>query len=79
MITGHKFSSKDKIPTVEKKKYGSMIGGFQYLTHTRLDIENAVGIVARFQEDPREAHYALVEKIFKYLKGTPDFGLWYDI
>ena len=55
-----------------------MIGGLQYLTHTRPDIENAIGIVARFQDDPREAEYAVVKRIFRYMKGTPEFGLWYD-
>ena len=55
-----------------------MIGGLQYLTHTRPDIANVVGIVARFQADPREYHYALVKRIFKYLKGTSDNGIWYD-
>ena len=48
MITGHKLSNKDETLIVEQKKYRSMIGGLQYLTHTKPDIENAVGIVARF-------------------------------
>ena len=48
MVTGHKLSSKDETPIVEKKKYRSMIGWLKYLTHSRLDIANAVGIVARF-------------------------------
>jgi hypothetical protein len=47
-----------------------MIGGLQYLTHTRLDIENAIGIVARFQDNPKDYHYASLMRIFKYLKGT---------
>ena len=40
-----------------------MIGGLQYLTHRRLDIANVVGIVARFQADPKEYHYATVKNI----------------
>ena len=48
MIIGHKLSGKDETPTVEQKKYRSMIGGLQYLTHTRIDIENTIGIVAIF-------------------------------
>ena len=48
MVTGHTLSSKYETPTIEQKKYRSMIGGLQYLTHTRLDITNAIGIVARF-------------------------------
>ena len=35
-----------------------MIGGLQYVTHTRLDIENVAEIVERFQEDPKESQYA---------------------
>ena len=48
MVTRHKLSTKDETPTIEQKKCRSMIGLLQYLTHTRLDIENAVGIDARF-------------------------------
>ena len=55
-----------------------MIGGLQYITHSRPDIANAVGIVARFQDDPKEYHYAVVKRIFRYLKGTSDYGIWYD-
>ena len=55
-----------------------MIRGLQYLTHTRSNIANVVGIVARFQADPRKAHYATIKRIFRYLKVTPEFGLWYD-
>ena len=49
-----------------------------YLIHTKLDIANAIGIVAIFQANPKESYYAAVKRIFIYLKGTPDFGLWYD-
>ena len=65
-------------PEVENKKYRSIIGGLQYLTHTKPNIENAVGIVARFQADPREYQFATVKRIFRYLKGTSDYGIWYD-
>ena len=78
MVTRHKLLEKDETPTVEQKKYRSMIGGLQYLTHSRPDIANAVGIVARFQADLKEYHYAVVKRIFRYQKGTPDYGIWYD-
>ena len=54
-----------------------MIGGLQYLTHTRPNIENIVGIIARFQADPKDYHYAIVKRIFRYLKGTSNNGIWY--
>ena len=75
MVIGHKLSNKDETPIVEQKKYRSMIGGLQYLTHSRLDIENLVGIVARFQDEPKEYHYVAVKRIFRYLKGTSEFRL----
>jgi hypothetical protein len=33
--------------------------------------------VARFQEAPKESHVLVVKRIFRYLKGTKEFGLWY--
>jgi hypothetical protein len=33
--------------------------------------------VARFQEAPKESHVLVVKRIFRYLKGTEKFGLWY--
>ena len=36
-----------------------------------------VGLVARFQSTPKETHVATVKIIFRYLKGTVNYGLWY--
>jgi hypothetical protein len=33
--------------------------------------------VARFQEAPKESHVLAVKRIFRYLKGLKEFGLWY--
>jgi len=54
-----------------------MIGSLLYLTGTRPDIMHAVGIVGRFQENPKETHLQAVKRIFKYLQGTQNYGLWY--
>ena len=47
------------------------------MTHTRLNIENAIGIVARSQADTREVDYATMKRIFRYLKGKLEFRLYY--
>lgn len=57
--------------------YGSMIGSLLYLTTSRPDIMQVVGLVARFKSTPKETHVKLVKRIFKYIKGILDFGLWY--
>ena len=37
----------------------------------------AVCLCARFQANPKVSHYNAVKRIFKYLKGTIDLGIWY--
>ena len=54
-----------------------MIGSLLYVTTSRLDVMQAVGQVARFQATPKESHVLAVKMIFRYLKETKEFGLWY--
>ena len=54
-----------------------MIGSLLYVTASKLDVMQVVGQVARFQVAPKETHIIAVKRIFRYLKGTMDFGLWY--
>lgn len=56
-----------------------MIGGLQYLTQTRSHIFNVVGIITRPQVEPKETHLAYINKILRYLKGTLDYGSWYEM
>eukprot|EP00253_Pinus_taeda_P017826 PITA_17826 len=79
MVTGCSLSENDESATVHQPTYRSMIGCLLYLTGTRPDIMHAVGIVGRFQENPKETHLQVVKRIFKYLQGTKNYGLWYPI
>ena len=54
-----------------------MIGSLLYLTASRPDIMYATFLYARFQAQPREPHLIAVKRIFRYLKGTSNLGLWY--
>lgn len=54
-----------------------MIGGLLYLTVSRPNIMQAIYFFARFQTNSKQTHDQAVKKIFRYLKGTLDFGLWY--
>ena len=49
------------------------------MTSSRPDIMQDVGIVARFQYAPKEAHEQAVKRIFIYLKGTLDLTPWYPL
>ena len=63
--------------SVDITSYRGMIGSLLYLTTSRPDIMYATCLCARFQADPREPHLIAVKRIFKYLKGTMNLGLWY--
>ena len=54
-----------------------MIGSLLYVTTSTLDAKQAIGMVARFQVAPKESHVQAVKRIFRYLEGTIDLGLWY--
>jgi hypothetical protein len=77
MIIGCKFRKDDESEEVDQKLYRSMIGSLLYVTTSRPDVMQAVGVVARFQENTKEAHVIAIKRIFRYLKGTTEFGLWY--
>ena len=77
MVTGCKLSKEYESKEVDQRIYRSMIGSLLYVTASRPDVMQAVGQVARFQAAPKETHIIAVKRIFKYLKGTLGFGLWY--
>jgi hypothetical protein len=54
-----------------------MIGSLLYVTTSRPDVMQAVGQVAQFQATLKESCVLALKRIFKYLKGTKEFGLWY--
>nr|GFA16612.1 hypothetical protein [Tanacetum cinerariifolium] len=76
------FLSQDKYVGDILKKFGyldvrSMIGSLMYLTTSRPDIMFVVCACARQQVTPKECHLHTVKRIFRYLKGHPNLGLWY--
>jgi hypothetical protein len=55
-----------------------MIGSLLYLTATRPDIQFVMGLCACFQSSPHSSHRMIVQRVFRYLKHTPEFGIWYS-
>ena len=77
MTMGCKLSKEDESKDVDQKSYRSMIGSILYVTVSRPNVKQVVGMVARFQLAPKENHVQAVKRIFRYLKGTINLGLWY--
>jgi hypothetical protein len=63
---------------VDQKEYWSMIDSLLYLTVTRPNIQFSVCLCARFQASPMTSHRLAINRIFRYLRYTPDLGLWYS-
>ncbi|GJX99024.1 retrovirus-related pol polyprotein from transposon TNT 1-94 [Tanacetum coccineum] len=63
---------------VDATLYRGMIGSLMYLTSSRPDLVYAVCLCARYQAKPTEKHLNAVKRIFRYLKGTINMGLWYS-
>ncbi|GJV49882.1 hypothetical protein Tco_1440094 [Tanacetum coccineum] len=54
-----------------------MVDTLMYLAASRPDLRFAVCMCAWYQAKPTEKHLHAVKRIFKYLKGTINRGLWY--
>ncbi|KAJ0010733.1 hypothetical protein Pint_33434 [Pistacia integerrima] len=62
---------------VDTKLYRTMICSLLYLIASRTDILFSVCMCACFHSCPKESHLNAVKRILRYLKGTPNIGLWY--
>ncbi|GJV82767.1 retrovirus-related pol polyprotein from transposon TNT 1-94 [Tanacetum coccineum] len=62
---------------VDPTCYRGMIGTLMYLTSSRPDLVFVVCMCARYQAKPTEKHLHAVKRIFRYLRGTINMGLWY--
>ncbi|XP_015965307.1 secreted RxLR effector protein 161-like [Arachis duranensis] len=62
---------------VDETRYRGMIGSLMYLTSSRPDIVQSVGMCSRFQPKPKESHLSSVKRIIRYVHSTSSFGLWY--
>ncbi|XP_050889888.1 uncharacterized mitochondrial protein AtMg00810-like [Lathyrus oleraceus] len=69
---------KEKVSTkVNQKLFRGMIGSLLYLTTSRLDILFSIYLCAHVQSDPKETHLTIIKRIFRYLKGNTNLGLFY--
>nr|GEV20332.1 zinc finger, CCHC-type [Tanacetum cinerariifolium] len=63
---------------VDQLEYSRAIGCLMYaITSTRPDIAYDVGRLSRFTSNPSRQHWKAITRIFKYLRGTKNYGLSY--
>ncbi|GKC74925.1 retrovirus-related pol polyprotein from transposon TNT 1-94, partial [Tanacetum coccineum] len=62
---------------VDYTRLRSMVGFLMYLTAIRPDLVFAVCMCARYQALPTKNHLEAFKRVFRYLRGTINWGLWY--
>nr|GEW98482.1 integrase, catalytic region, zinc finger, CCHC-type, peptidase aspartic, catalytic [Tanacetum cinerariifolium] len=62
---------------VDQARFRSMVGSLIYLTASRPDLVFAICMCARYQAKPTKKHLEALKRVFRYLKGTINWGLWY--
>jgi hypothetical protein len=56
--------------------YKEVVGFIIYTTlFTRPDISYAASLVAKFQPKPKQSHWTITKRIYRYLKGTMTYGI----
>ncbi|KAL6340120.1 hypothetical protein AAG906_038955 [Vitis piasezkii] len=74
---GMKLNKDNGGKKVDDTLYKQIVGSLMYLTTTRPDIMHVVSVISRYMECPTEIHLLVAKRIFRYLQGTKEFGLFY--
>ncbi|GKE15823.1 retrovirus-related pol polyprotein from transposon TNT 1-94 [Tanacetum coccineum] len=77
MVEKSKLDEYTQGKSVDPTHYRGMVGTLVYLTASRPDLTFAVCMCARYQAKPTEKHLHAIKRIFKYLRGTVNRGIWY--
>ncbi|KAL0558903.1 hypothetical protein IC582_003487 [Cucumis melo] len=74
---GLKLHKDQKGKKVDSTLYKQIVGSLMYITTTRPDIMHFVSLISRYMENPTKMHLLAVKRIFRYLQGTKNYGLFY--
>ncbi|GJS86994.1 retrovirus-related pol polyprotein from transposon TNT 1-94 [Tanacetum coccineum] len=77
MMEKSKLDEDPKGKAIDPTHYRGMVGTLMYLTASRPDLTFDVCMCARYQAKPIEKHLYAIKRIFKYLRGAINRGLWY--
>ncbi|GKF13894.1 retrovirus-related pol polyprotein from transposon TNT 1-94 [Tanacetum coccineum] len=78
MVEKSKLDEDPQGKAVDPIHYRGMVGTLMYLTSSRPDLVYVVCMCARYQACPTKKHLHAVKRIFRYLRGTVNQGLWYS-
>ena len=71
--------SKNEDEPIETKRYQAAIGGLTYaVCATRPDLAAALSSLNQYSSNPSQEHWKAVKRVYRYIKGTLDYGLLYQ-
>ena len=78
--------SAEQCPKTQKEEedmshvpYESAVGSLMYaMVCIRPEIAHAMGVLSRFMSNTGKEHWTAVKRVFRYLRGTSDYGLCYQ-
>nr|GEU52045.1 retrovirus-related Pol polyprotein from transposon TNT 1-94 [Tanacetum cinerariifolium] len=76
MVKKSKLDKDKEEKVVDSSHYRGMIG-ILLLTVSRPDLQFSICMCDRYQAWPTEKHLQAVKRIFRYLRGTVNRGIWY--
>jgi hypothetical protein len=77
MLTTMALDEDKEGEAMDQKEYRSMIRSLMYLMVMRPDMQFAVFLCAHFQSSLCTSHRQAIKRILRYLRFTPEFGLWF--
>jgi hypothetical protein len=78
--------SADQCPKTQEEEedmshvpYASAVDNLMYaMVYIRPDIGHAMGVLSRYMSKPGKDHWTTVKRVFRYLRGTTNYGLCYQ-
>jgi hypothetical protein len=61
----------------DPSSFRRLVGRLIYLTISRPNIVFPVNLLSQFMHQPRQSHYNVVVRVFRYLKASPGQGLYF--
>ena len=79
MASNLKLLSVASSESVDAMMYHQMTRSLMYLMNIRTDICFVVNTMIQFLEDMRYVHLVVEKHVLRYLKGTVEYGINYDM
>jgi hypothetical protein len=77
IVSGCKLSKDEKGTKVDTNMFTQVVGSIMYLITTRPDLMYSVSLISIFMLCPIEQYWLPVKRLFRYLKGTMNMGIFY--